>query len=675
MAIKKRLVGVAVAAVLAVSMFPMSAFAHQEAVYVKKSVTAYKYSKDKSDKLTCLFLNDLPDVPYVNVEDYLDRIYTKDFTTKAKGSVYTISGNDITLIADTSKETVTIKNFDKGLQNNIVEVEKEDVADYLKQEKPTVKGTDKPVKLDYSKYSIDLIGDSGKLYFPLTTLSDLFDSTYRAAEYIDNKLYFLQTLSVRSDADGYFDRSSVYVQTERSQAMIDYTYNELCFFMDHFYGKPPKAQISKSIAEKGFDKTLDDYSDIKKLLKSKKRADFQLGMLLLSDAVDDGGHTIMCAGMFIDMDIYGENEKCEMLSKFQLEMMFSDEANQIIKKQMATQSKMDLVEKARKEKLKDATLVKKWDEHKTALYIKDKTAMFSFEHFEHPVVRDFAWSLDYASKKGVKNFVIDIATNGGGDESIAHFINTIITNKNKNTNEIVTQMRDAANGNLLDSNWKIDLDLNGVIDDKDKNVYYDFNYAMLTSENSFSSGNLMPCMAKDRGILVLGETSGGGTCMVSKHYYPDGTYYMTSGIYTVLRGDETNVDDGAKVDYDLTSKDSKGNKDYSNFYDFAKLEECINEFYGVKPEDTSEKDDSSKKDDSSIKGDSSKKDDSSKTDNSKKDGSSKKDDTSKADTSKPADSKAAEDTPPPTGHIGTTLTVSVLLIGAAAIAVVRRKED
>lgn len=641
MTLRKRIVASAAAAVFAVSVFPFAALADTQPAYEKKDVTAYRYSLDKSEMLQCLFLKDLPEVPYVNVEDYLDRLYTVDYTTAADGDVYTVSGNGTTLVADTSKETVTISNYDAGLNLNLVEVEKADIGDYIKEGAPKL-SSDKPVTFDYSKYSIDLIGDDGKLYFPLTTLSDMFDCTYHAAEYVNNSIYFVQTLSAQHDEDGYFDRSSIYEQTERSRAMIDYTYNELCFLMDHFYGKPPKAPIAKSVAEKGFDKALDDYPEIKQKLKSNKRVDFQMGMLLLSDAFDDGGHTVLCAGMLTDMEFYGENDKCKMLTDFLTEMMLSDEASEVIKRQMGGEDKVALVEKARTEKLKGATLVKKWDEHKTFFYTKGETALFRFDKFEHPVVRDFAWALDYASKNGIKNFVIDIATNGGGDECISHFINTIITNKQKNSNVITTQMRNSASGGILSKDWTMDLDLNGVFDDNDKSVYYDFNYAILTSENSFSSGNLMPCMAKDRGILILGETSGGGTCMLSKHYYPDATFYATSGIYTMIRADQTDVDSGAAVDFDLVTKAADGTKDYSNFYDFAKLEECINKFYGITPKvDAQEKP------------------------------------VDKTDKQEPKIEpvKAVADVPPATGHVGNTVTVAVLLIAAGTMAVVRKRDD
>ena len=48
--------------------------------------------------------------------------------------------------------------------------------------------------------------------------------------------------------NGYFDRSSIYNETERSQTLADYTYNELCFLFDHIYGKPSKCELSESVA-------------------------------------------------------------------------------------------------------------------------------------------------------------------------------------------------------------------------------------------------------------------------------------------------------------------------------------------------------------------------------------------------------------------------------------------
>lgn len=68
--------------------------------------------------------------------------------------------------------------------------------------------------VDLSKYGIDLVGEDGKLYLPLTTLSDLFSATYLAAEYVGGNLYFLKTMMESQDEDGYFDRTPIFQQTK-----------------------------------------------------------------------------------------------------------------------------------------------------------------------------------------------------------------------------------------------------------------------------------------------------------------------------------------------------------------------------------------------------------------------------------------------------------------------------
>ena len=128
--------------------------------------------------------------------------------------------------------------------------------------------------------------------------------------------------------------------------------------------------------------------------------------------------------------------------------------------------------------------------------------------------------------------------------------------------------------------------------------------------------------------------------MLSKHYYPDGTYYMTSGVHTMLRGDKTNVDNGAEVVYNLTATAADGSKDYSNFYDFAKLEECINKFYNIQPE--------------------------------------QKQNTAPEKPVQPVNKNPAgvdDNDIPPTGYNGSTIVASLLLLAAAAMAVSRKTED
>ena len=127
----------------------------------------------------------------------------------------------------------------------------------------------------------------------------------------------------------------------------------------------------------------------------------------------------------------------------------------------------------------------------------------------------------------------------------------------------------------------IDKNLDGVVDEKDDNVKYDFNYAVLTTRGSFSCGNLFPCIAHDNNVAIIGETSGGGACMLTKAYYPGGNYFAYSGDSKLCFKDGTDVDSGAPVDFNVVEDDDLF-LDYSKLYDLDLLSININKFYGTK---------------------------------------------------------------------------------------------
>jgi C-terminal processing protease CtpA/Prc len=77
--------------------------------------------------------------------------------------------------------------------------------------------------------------------------------------------------------------------------------------------------------------------------------------------------------------------------------------------------------------------------------------------------------------------------------------------------------------------FDIDRNLDGKIDDKDKEVRYDFHYGALVSNASFSCGNMFPYLIKDEGGVVIGERSSGGSCSVQKAALSEGFSFMISG--------------------------------------------------------------------------------------------------------------------------------------------------
>lgn len=111
----------------------------------------------------------------------------------------------------------------------------------------------------------------------------------------------------------------------------------------------------------------------------------------------------------------------------------------------------------------------------------------------------------------VKNVVVDIACNGGGTTVSCGYVlealigKCIICLQNPNTNA------------LSQNEIKFDLNLDGTIDENDVSMKaMGKNIAVVMSDSSFSCGNLLPCAlnALDDDVLLMGQTSGGGSCEV-----------------------------------------------------------------------------------------------------------------------------------------------------------------
>jgi hypothetical protein len=111
----------------------------------------------------------------------------------------------------------------------------------------------------------------------------------------------------------------------------------------------------------------------------------------------------------------------------------------------------------------------------------------------------------------------------------------------------------------------VDVNLDKTFDSNDgvadKKLY------CLTSSISFSSGNLVPSVLKSSGkVTMVGQTSGGGACVIDNSTLADGTSFCFSGdhaVCTVKNGVYYDVDTGAVPDYSITN--------INNFYDRASL--------------------------------------------------------------------------------------------------------
>ena len=157
---------------------PMTVFAVKtEDEILKKDVTAYLYSNDKTDKLNCLF------------KDTASEIKNDDGT-------YTVTLNNAAMVIDTENDTVYFDEFESFMGG--VPVSEGTFLDspYCKNEESVIEGKPKSITLDLGEYDIDILDSDGRSYFPVSTLSLLFVNTYNAAEYLGDSIYFIHSSDI-----------------------------------------------------------------------------------------------------------------------------------------------------------------------------------------------------------------------------------------------------------------------------------------------------------------------------------------------------------------------------------------------------------------------------------------------------------------------------------------------
>ena len=588
MKIKKHLkLAIITTTMLSALAFPMAANAEpaeETVIYEKKEVTAFLYDKDTKTSMELVFRQDLPTIPYIDAADFLNVYFKSGMTEKeqADGTIL-VSKDQHELIVDTEKDNIYCENLEGFFEQEAETSDYNDVNFMEEVSQDPATGT-KPTTLNLAAYDIDLLKIDGKAYFPLPTLSDLFSPTYNGTQYLNGNLYFFHTTDLLG-GERYYPVDSLYEKLERDPAEVKYAYNELCFLFDNLYGAPAKAELAQVILEKGLDAALDTSDYLKKtkqLLKSENNAEYMLGLCYLGLPLNDGGHTLTGIDILKAMDTMKDTALIKEVKK-SLEneenlMVFLSFSSILERRDMITEEIGETRDKAFS---KNYQLVKSWNDTESSLYVSGDTAVFVFDDFEIPIVEHFKWAVDYAAEKGLRNFVVDLSTNGGGVFGVGGYMLTLMKNRNCNSNEIQVYTYSRISDMKTSTTVAVDLNLDGVINEEDRKVGYDLNFAILDSNASFSSANSTSVMAKEMGIAILGETSGGGECSMIPAFLSGGYFFIYSGYAKEVSQSGLIVDNGATPDYQLVKGSTEnGDKDYSEMFDPVILSRDIHEFYG-----------------------------------------------------------------------------------------------
>jgi hypothetical protein len=532
-----------------------SSSSEEKVAFTKKAVNLYT-TPTSHVNVSLYFTDKNPDIPFIDFAEFNKEVeMTYASSLDEVSGVLTIHNGDYVSSIDFKKGLYYVEDFEhffaQGSKVSFLDTMAMTAPDangkyhYLKRDDSSVFLTSgRPISIDLSAYDIPLYAQEGKAYLPLATYSDLFVSPLGA--YI---VYNTKDAFVTGELDAFKDMYySDDLKKQRSQSLAEFTYHEFCLNMDNGYGLKESHGITN----------FDDYISRCGLKEDMLSTDPSVSSIALSrfilgyldDSHSGSRYSSPLAG-FIDLvkqEYYGPSMKSRNI-------------------------KAKPYSKARYAVYGDAIKPYEVVGGDTAIITFDEFALNKADYYktfptEADAASDTIALVSYCNSKiqadsAIKNVVIDLSLNGGGAADSAAFMASWICGG------VTINTMNPFDGAKASITYYGDTNLDGVFDSNDyltgKKVY------CLTTESSFSCGNLLPSIFKATGAAtLLGRTSGGGACIVGKAALPDGSTYQLSSrevLCTRKNGSFYNIDQGMAPDYVLD--------DPTAFYDRTALREKI----------------------------------------------------------------------------------------------------
>ncbi len=549
----------------------------------------------KSTKTVALrYYEDMPHVAYIAVADFQNMLMegTSIRVSKTAVSQYSLTtSHGKTATVNTAEESMTFDDFVNFVALGVTTTGESDDDDddepsFVLRTKETLTPATAALSLNMKKYGIDLRGDGRMVYVPLSTLSDMYSNLYsNHVMFNGEKIIVTNFEKTPAEIDAAFFKKP-YQTEERPEDLAAYSYGELCFAIDHFYGRPGRNSIDKTIEADGIDKALGE--NVRKLLKSTDMEEYIFGMEILATKLADGSHTLISPILNGTLGGLFEQKSVESLvDKFitPFGQLYPLEALGIVNA-LAKRDGSDESAAKRKSVLKSDTYAKVGntmyciyddfgpiDTEGWAAFYQGKGQIPTYNPNFKGDICGIVEALDKAAADPeVKNFVLDLTCNSGGEASVLAAITTLLAGKNSFAFEnVLTKQRGV-------DEFEVDGNFDRVFDDKDKAPRHpELNIAILTSRFAYSCGNLLPSLMKDYGYLIIGEKSGGGSCSIQKMCTPEGLCYQLSSSRTrLINKAGENIDKGVEPHIALEVKkvkvkDADGDDieypDFSAFYD------------------------------------------------------------------------------------------------------------
>ena len=414
-----------------------------------------------------------------------------------------------------------------------------------------------PVHFDFKPYGIDIRADEDGVYFPFATLADMYSDLYFHYAICDVNSSLVVIAGRDSDENAIDSQHPAYsleklLSKQRPEDMMSYSYGELCFVIDHFYGMPGRSPYEQSIRSKGLDATLEsagvEGKAVKELLFSPNPQDYIAGLEALNIFLGDGGHTKIWndPDVLLNPDLRYQSDYPDLVSLYR--STFYASLMQITHELISINTMRSLVygDNNYYHKKGDTAILHFDDFHYInypawRAYYAGTGPMPTIENINAPdQMVIFLDALKRAEEDPeVKNLVIDLTMNRGGSSDLVVAMTSLMYGKSFFREE------NTLTGEQFQFFYDVDRNFDGKFDALDKDVHYDLNFGLLVGRLCFSCGNLFPALCKDEGLLLMGERCGGGGCGVGVYRTPEGFQYKISSARGRLTDEDwQNIDPG-----------------------------------------------------------------------------------------------------------------------------------
>ena len=574
----KKWIAVMLCLCLAAGMIP--AMAEETPVIKYMTVPFVFFEPETGAEGSVYFIGD-SDVPYVSLKDWgeiLSEVMTAaifgnqgisyKLEYSAEGETGTLKKeNGCTLTVDCEKDTITFMDFDDFIRPG----EKWGLIDMLAtadstEDKPTLfrRFTDfcydrygKEFVLEAGKYGIDLVKKEDECFVPLLTLRDFTLGMHGVlVRFTGEMVVFAGSAQLENEEEELTPLGELFASGEKgevSEAMAAYNYAELCMVFDNLYG------LKETHAFTSFD-TMADEVGLRDDLKSTDPEESDRALMkMIAQDLDDLHSGLTMPSPRIEKDT-ADKMMVERPKGFSTREFSSLQEDYKKARAQYYSGSVPVYEEI------GNTAYITFDEFvnnkEDAYYYNNKP-----EENEKSTIGIMLYAYSRIMREGspIENVVLDLSNNTGGEaESAALVIAAFL-------GDGYISIKNTMSGALSTTVYNVDMNLDHQFDEDDFGLRGKKLFC-LTSPVSFSCGNLVPSVFRNsHRVTLIGDTTGGGSCMVLQMVNALGTVFQISSpnrMSFTKNGSFYDTDRGVEPDFNIT--------DPAFLYDRAALTEYIN---------------------------------------------------------------------------------------------------